>query len=148
LLGERVLAELVPGRPINRAGPGPAVEVTRARDGDFIVRVEINGTRVGMLLDTGASSVVLTTEAAQLAGLPVQMLKYDVPIETANGRGRAAAVVLDRIKVGNIVERRVPALVSAPGDLKTNLLGMSFLSRLESFEVRGERMVMRAKPIN
>jgi len=72
-------------------------------------------------------------------------LKFDVPIETANGRGRAASVVIDKIAIGNIQERHVPALVVAPGDLKTSLLGMSFLSRLESFEVRGERLVMHAK---
>jgi len=84
-------------------------------------------------------------EAAKLAGLPVDLLKYDVPIETAKGRGRAASVTLDRLAVGNIVERRVPALVSEPGDLRTSLLGMSFLNRLESFEVRGSRLVLRAK---
>ena len=81
------------------------------------------------------------------AGLPVELLKYDVAIETANGRGKAASVVIDKIAIGSIVERKIPALVSAPGDLKTSLLGMSFLRRLESFEVRGERMVMHAKPV-
>jgi aspartyl protease family protein len=98
-----------------------------------------------MLVDTGATSVVLTPEAAKTAGLPVDLLKYDVPIETAKGRGWAASVTLDRLAVGNIVERRVPALVSKPGDLKSSLLGMSFLNRLESFEVRGARLVLRAK---
>ena len=146
-IGERVLAELVPGFPATKQGSGHAVEIARAREGDFNIRVEVNGARIAMLVDTGASSVVLTADAAKAAGLPVELLKYDVPIETANGRGRAASVVIDRIAIGNILERRVPALVSAKGDLKTSLLGMSFLSRLESFEVRGERLVMRAKPI-
>jgi aspartyl protease family protein len=148
-VGDRVLAELVPGRPVtvSRAGDGRAVEVARARDGDFSVRVEVNKARLMMLVDTGATSVVLTPEAAKAAGLPVEILKFDVAIETANGRGRAAAVVLDRVAIGGIVERRVPALVSAPGDLKTSLLGMSFLNRLESVEIRGSRLVMRAKPV-
>lgn len=144
--GTRVLAGLFPGIPFAKLGSGRAVEVARAHQGDFNIRGEVNGTRVAMLVDTGASSVVLTAEAAKAAGLPVELLKYDVPIETANGRGKAASVVLDKIAVGNIQERRVPALVTAPGDLKTSLLGMSFLSRLESFEVRGERLVMHAKP--
>jgi aspartyl protease family protein len=126
---------------------GRKVEVARAQQGDFNIRGEVNGSRVAMLVDTGASSVVLTADAAKAAGLPVELLKFDVPIETANGRGRAASVVLDKISVGNIQERGVPALVTAPGDLKTSLLGMSFLSRLESFEVRGERLVMHAKPV-
>jgi aspartyl protease family protein len=143
-VGERVLGEFVPGRPMS---VGRAVEIARARDGDFSVRAEINGARFTMLIDTGATSVVLTPEAARAAGLPVDLLKFDVTIETANGRGRAAAVILDRVAVGGIVERRVPALVSAPGDLKTSLLGMSFLNRLESVEIRGSRLVMRAKPV-
>ncbi len=143
-VGERVLGELVPGRPMSA---GHAVEIARARDGDFSVRAEINGARFTMLIDTGATSVVLTPDAARAAGLPVDLLKFDVTIETANGRGRAAAVILDRVAVGGIVERRVPALVSAPGDLKTSLLGMTFLNRLESVEIRGSRLVMRAKPV-
>jgi aspartyl protease family protein len=72
-------------------------------------------------------------------------LKYDVAIETASGRTHAAAVVIDRIAVGGILERRVPALVSAPGELKTSLLGMTFLNRLQSFEISGGRLQMRAK---
>ena len=143
-VGERVLGELVPGRPMSA---GRAVEIARARDGDFSVRAEINGARFTMMVDTGATSVVLTPDAARAAGLPVDLLKFDVTIETANGRGRAAAVVLDSVAVGGIVERRVPALVSAPGDLKTSLLGMSFLNRLDSVEIRGSRLVMRAKRV-
>lgn len=144
-MSERVLSELLISRPGNRPGANATVQVARARGGDFSVRVEVNGARVPMLVDTGASSVVLTAEAARTAGLPVDLLKYDVPIETASGRAQAAAVVLDRVAIGNIAERRVPALVSAPGVLKTSLLGMSFLNRLESFEVRGGQLVMRAK---
>jgi len=87
--------------------------------------------------------VVLTHEAAQAAGLPVDFLKYDVAVETANGRTRGASVLLDTIVVGGIVERRVPALVMPKGVLRTSLLGMTFLSRLEAFEFRGDRLVMR-----
>lgn len=143
-VGRRVLAEVAPGYTVNFARPGAmTVEVTRGNSGDFAVRAAINGTAVSMLVDTGATSVVLTHEAAQAAGLPVDFLKYDVPVDTAGGRTKAAAVVLDHVGVGGIVERRVPALVSPPGMLRTSLLGMSFLSRLEAFEFRGDRLVMR-----
>jgi aspartyl protease family protein len=144
-IGEQALAGLMPGAMIAQASSGRAVEVVRAREGDFTIKADVNGSHITMLVDTGASSVVLSADAAKAAGLPVEMLKYEVPIETANGRGRAAYVVLDRIAVGGILERKVPALVSSPGDLKTSLLGMSFLKRLESFEVHGERLVLRAK---
>lgn len=145
-VSERVLSELLVSRPITlSSGPGATVQVARTRDGDFTVQADLNGASVSMLVDTGASSVVLTQEAAKAANLPLDLLKYDVPIETASGRTRAAAVVLDRIAVGSIVERRVPALVSAPGELRTSLLGMTFLNRLASFEVSGGRLTMRAK---
>ena len=99
-----------------------------------------------MKLDTGASSIVLTHEAAKAAGLPLEVLAYSVNIDTANGRARAAPVTLDRIAIGGITERSVAALVAQPGQLRTNLLGMSFLNRLESWEVRGDKLVMRGYP--
>jgi aspartyl protease family protein len=55
-------------------------------------------------------------------------------------------VTLDRITIGDIVERSVPALIAPPGTLRTNLLGMSFLNRLESWEVRGDQLLLRAYP--
>lgn len=143
---DRVLGELVPGSAVNLGGPRPAVEITRGRGGSFQVTTEINGARVPMVLDTGASAVVLTQEAAKAAGLPLEVLSYTVPVETANGRTRAAAVTLDRLAIGGIVERAVPALVAQPGQLQTNLLGMSFLNRLESWEVRGDKLILRGYP--
>ena len=99
-----------------------------------------------MVLDTGASSIVLTHEAAKAAGLPLEVLAYSVNIDTANGRARAAPVTLDRVSIGGITERSVPALIAPSGQLRTNLLGMSFLNRLESWEVRGDKLVMRGYP--
>jgi aspartyl protease family protein len=146
LISERLLSELLITRPATvSSSTGATVQVARARGGDFTVQVELNGRPVTMLVDTGASSVVLTQEAAKAANLPLDLLKYDVPIETASGRTRAAAIVIDQIAVGGIVERRVPALVSAPGELRTSLLGMSFLNRLRSFEISGGLLIMRAK---
>src|SRR5436305_8649960 len=133
----------MPGRP---ATLGRTVEIAPSAGGSFSVSASVNGARVAMVLDTGASAVVLTQEAAKVAGLPLEVLNYDVSVDTANGRTRAASVTLDRLAVGGIVERAVPALVAQPGQLRTNLLGMSFLNRLESWEVRGERLMLRAHP--
>ena len=60
-----------------------------------------------MVLDTGASSVVLTTDDAKAAGLPLDLLNYTVSIDTANGRTRAAPVTLDRIAIGQDVTASV-----------------------------------------
>ncbi len=143
-VGDRLLAELVPGRTASLGVR--TVEFVRGRSGDFQVGTMVNGARVNMVLDTGASSVVLTQAAAKAAGLPLEVLSYDVNVDTANGRTRAAAVTLDRVAVGNVIERSVPALVAQPGQLRTSLLGMSFLNRLESWEVRGDKLVMRGYP--
>jgi aspartyl protease family protein len=143
-VSERVMAELVPGRAAQRSGR--AVEIVRGTGGDFQVAAQVNGVRVSMVLDTGATSVVLTQAAAKAVGLPIEVLTYDVTVDTANGRTRAAAVTLDRIAVGGVVERSVPALIAQPGQLRTSLLGMSFLNRLESWEVRGDKLVIRGHP--
>lgn len=143
MIGERVVAEVIPGRTITRAR---TVELVRGNSGDFQIFTEVNGRRVPMILDTGATTIVLTNDAARAAGLPIEMVKYTVNVDTANGRTRAAAVTLDRVAVGGIVERSVPALVAQPGQLRTNLLGMSFLNRLQSWEVTGDRLVLRGYP--
>ncbi len=142
-VAERVTAELIPGYV---AGHGRDVEVVRGRGGDFAVSARVNGARVPMVLDSGASSVVLTQEAAKAAGLPIEVLTYTINVDTANGRTRAAPVTLDRIAVGSLTERSVPALVAQAGELKHNLLGMSFLNRLASWEVRGDTLRMRGAP--
>ncbi|MGE4372768.1 MAG: TIGR02281 family clan AA aspartic protease [Xanthobacter sp.] len=143
-VGERVMGELVPGYVVSSGtGPLEMVEITRSSGGGFSVHATINGASLTMLVDTGASSVVLTQDDAREAGLPLEFLTYDIPVDTANGRVRAAAVVLDNIIVGGIVERQVPALVSPPGALRSSLLGMSFLRRLDGFEFRGDRLILR-----
>ena len=142
-VGDRMLAELIPGRAATR---GHTVEIARGGGGGFSVATQVNGARVAMVLDTGATAVVLTQEAAKAAGLPLEVLNYSVSVDTANGRARAAPVTLDRLSVGGITERSVPALIAQPGQLRTNLLGMSFLNRLESWEVRGDRLMMRGYP--
>jgi aspartyl protease family protein len=142
-VGDRVMAQVMPGWVAQK---GNVAEIARGRAGDFSVRAQVNGARVSMVLDSGASAVVLTQEAAKAVGLPLEVLQYTTNVETANGRARAAPVTLDRITIGNIVERSVPALIAQPGALRTSLLGMTFLNRLESWEVRGDTLLLRAYP--
>jgi len=123
-----------------------AVEIPRKTSGEFAVRAKINNFSAPMVVDTGATSVVLSHETAKAMGLPLELLEYDVELETAKGRTRAARLTLDRLAVGTVVERSVPALVVPRGHTKTNLLGMSFLDRLESWEVRADRMTIRGYP--
>jgi aspartyl protease family protein len=142
-VADRVMVVLVPGHVVTH---GRSVEVGRTNSGDFDVSAQINGARIAMVLDTGASSVVLTRNDAKAAGLPLEVLEYTVAIDTANGRTRAAPVTLDRIAIGGLEERSVEALVAQPGQLKTSLLGMSFLNRLQSWEVSGDRLLLHGYP--
>lgn len=122
------------------------VEIERGRAGEFKLEAKINGVAAPMVIDTGATSVVLTWETAKAAGLPLELLDYNIEVETAAGSTRAARLTLDRLAVGKLVERGVPALVGQRGQMKTNLLGMSFLDRLESWEVRADRLMLRGYP--
>jgi aspartyl protease family protein len=142
-IADRVMSELIPGHVISH---GRTVEVARTNAGDFDISARINGIRVPMVLDTGASSVVLTQQDAKAAGLPLEILNYTVSIDTANGRTRAAQVTLDRLAVGGLEERSVEALIVQPGQLRTSLLGMSFLNRLQSWQVSGDRLIMHGYP--
>jgi aspartyl protease family protein len=125
---------------------GRTVRIARGQSGEFALQAKINGVAAAMVVDTGATSVVLTYETAKAAGLPLELLEYDVDVETAGGHTKAARLTLARLAIGKLVERSVPALVVPHGQMKTNLLGMSFLDRLESWEVRSDSLMLRGFP--
>jgi clan AA aspartic protease (TIGR02281 family) len=124
----------------------PAVQIPRGQGGEYALRAKINGIAAPMVIDTGATSVVLTWETAKAIGLPIEMLEYNVDLETAGGHTRAARLIIDRLAVGKLVEKSVPALVVPRGHMKTNLLGMSFLDRLESWGVRADKLMLNGYP--
>jgi aspartyl protease family protein len=140
---QRLMGELFPGEP--QIGASGEVIVNRRLGGEFIVPVAIEGTRVAMLFDTGASTVVLRAEDATKVGLDTRKLDFDVDVVTANGSASAAEIVLDRVAVGPIVARNVRALVARKGALGESLLGMTFLERLQSYGVERGRLVLKGK---
>jgi aspartyl protease family protein len=130
----RVFGELMPGYAMVDAERGTAT-FRAGRDGHFLVNTEINGAAVPTIFDTGASAVVLTLADAEKAGIDVASLKFTVPVQTANGTGRAAVVRLGRLDVGGIERRGIRAFVAERGALDTSLLGMSFLETLTRYSV-------------
>jgi aspartyl protease family protein len=130
--------------PQTEIGQGGEVTITRRGGGTFIVPARINDKAARFVFDTGASTIVLTHTTAEAIGLKPASLGYRVPVGTANGMAMAAPVTLDSVTIGAITLRRVGALVVRPGLLSENLLGQSFLERLASYEVRGNRLVFRA----
>ncbi len=145
-IGQRLLGELIPGTAIETGPPGTReITITRRGAGLFRVEVRIDGRPVRMLVDTGASSVVLSAETAERIGIDTKTLNFRVPIVTANGVTEAATYIIPELSIGPIVETRIPALITRPGRLTESLLGHTFLDRLASYEVSGNRMILRGR---
>jgi aspartyl protease family protein len=146
-IGYRVAGEVLPpgrGMVVNSVEPGEsAVRLRRHPDGHFLATGSVNGVSLTMLVDTGASTVVLKPADAQKLGIDPERLRYSVPVQTANGTTYAAHVRLRTLTLGPINLTDVDALVAKPGALKENLLGMSFLSRLRSYEFSGDFLTLR-----
>ena len=139
---DRFIGEVAAGRAVDN-GLGEVV-VARRADGSFTLAGHVNGRGARFVFDTGASTVVLTADTAEAVGLDLEKLNFSIPVATANGRMLAAPVTLSSLAIGSIVERRVDALVARPGLLRDNLLGLTFLDRLASYEVRRNRLILRA----
>lgn len=146
-LGQRLAGELMPpgdSLVVEGSQPGErAVRIRRRGDGHFVARVSINGSSVAMLVDTGATTIVLKPQDARAVGIDTDRLRYVIPVQTANGPAMAAAVRVRSIGVGPIAFEGLEALVTRPGALKESLLGMNFLRRLRSYEFSGDFLVLR-----
>lgn len=144
-VASRISAGLVPGSPLSRTDADGRISVLLERlgNGHFEVRAVINDASVPVMIDTGATSTVLTYDDARRAGLNPQNLAYNIPVMTANGRTHAARATADEIRVGEIVRKRVPVLVADTGRLERSLLGMNFIGTLSGFDMRGERLILR-----
>lgn len=130
----------IAGRTTSGAA-GPLELVADAR-GHYNSDIEINGRSIHATVDTGATMVALSYEDAARSGIRVSDADFIHPVNTANGTARVAPVLLDRIRIGGIELRNVPAAVAEPGRLQGTLLGMSFLGRLSRLEMRAGRLVL------
>jgi len=142
-VASRLTAGLIPGSPISLSDSSrAAVMIDKAVNGHFEVRILANDAAVRALIDTGATTTVLTAQDAARAGIDVDALSYSWPVMTANGRAMAARARLDTLRIGPIERHDVTVLVAEPGLLEQSLLGMQFLSSLSSFEMRGDRLIL------
>ena len=141
----RMTAGLVPGRAVMVTdATGEQILVLHKMDhGHFQANVQINGGTVPMLVDTGASAVVLSYADAERLGLQPETLDFNQMVSTANGTALAAPIRLDSLAIGPIERRNVRAMVAGTGRLEQSLLGMSFLGTLGSIEIRGDELRLR-----
>jgi aspartyl protease family protein len=125
----------VPLPTILRPGPSTHTLVYRAGPlGHVVLTAAVNGAPVRFLVDTGASTVALSAADARAVGINPGALVFDRTTTTANGLVRVAPIILREIRIEQLSVENVPAVVDA--NLSGSLLGMSFLSRLKSFEMR------------
>jgi aspartyl protease family protein len=124
-------------------GDGGRIEIPRAADGHFYMTLDINGTPIRFLADTGATSMVLTQADAAKLGIDPAGLDYDGEALTANGAVRTASIRLPRVAFGPHLDEDFPAYVNE-GDLDGSLLGMEYLQAFR-VELDGNKMTLNRR---
>ncbi len=110
--------------------------------GHFRVDGTVDARHMDFVVDTGATVVALTARDAAMLGIHPAVSEYTIAVSTANGTVRAAPVTLNRVEIGGISIRDVSAMVLPENALNENLLGMTFLSRLQRYEYANGRLVL------
>lgn len=120
---------------------GDAVRIPMGRDGHFWATTRINGTERRMLVDSGATVTALSETTAATAGVKADTTLVPLLMKTANGTVRADAGTIDRLEIGGIEARKLKVVIS-PGLGDIDVLGMNFLSELESWRVEGRTLIL------
>lgn len=118
------------------AADGTEITLPRQADGHYYARLSVNGVEIPFLVDTGATDVVLTRDAARAVGIDLDRLVFSGRAGTANGTVRTAPVRLDSVTLGGVTDHDLRAMVN-DGDLDMPLLGMAYLSRFSHIEITG-----------
>lgn len=103
-------------------------------DGHYWATARVNGAVVKFLVDTGATMISLTKRDARKIGVNTDKLVRSMDVRTAAGRVKAGTVFIDKIEIDGVMLENVQAVVLEEG-LEYSLLGMSFLNRLEGWDV-------------
>jgi aspartyl protease family protein len=120
---------------------GRLIEVPRAQDGHYYLTLEINGTPVRFVVDTGATEMVLSLEDAGRAGIDTERLIFTGRAMTANGMVETAPVRLERVTLGGMTDQGVRAVVNS-GAMSESLLGMGYLDRFDRLEISDGRLIL------
>ncbi len=120
---------------------GTRVEVPRAFDGHYYLTLQLNGTPVQFVVDTGATDIVLTQADAVRAGIDLDNVIYSGVANTANGAVRTARVRIDQLSLGPVTDRNLSVWVNA-GKMDKSLLGMSYLQRFTRLEIADGTLVL------
>lgn len=122
-------APVAQGGGTGSSANGSRIVLQAGSGGHFMTLGSINGGSVRFMVDTGASAVSLSSADAQRLGIRYREGQR-IRIQTANGTIDGYLLTLDRVRVGDVEIRGVPATV-AERDMPFVLLGNSFLSRFQ-----------------
>ncbi|WP_138464963.1 TIGR02281 family clan AA aspartic protease [Poseidonocella sp. HB161398] len=117
------------------------ISVPRGPDGHYHLTMDVNGTPLSFIVDTGATDIVLSLEDARKIGIDTDRLAFFGNARTANGTVETAKVVLKTVQIGEITDRNVPARVNG-GTMTGSLLGMRYLESFAAIEIRDGRMTL------
>jgi aspartyl protease family protein len=120
---------------------GRETRVPLAPDGHFWLRAKVNGVPVNFLVDTGATLTAVSAETAERVGLQPREAGIPIRMQTANGAVAAQLTTIDDLSFGNVAAHGLDAII-APGLGPTNVIGMNLLSRLSSWRVEGNTMIL------
>jgi aspartyl protease family protein len=121
---------------------GSAMRIQMAEDGHFWADTQVNGRTVRFMIDSGATTTAMSRDAATAAGITIDESGFPVSIETANGTVEARRARIDRMTLGSINAEDLAVVVAGEfGD--TSVLGMNFLSQLESWRVEGRFLILQ-----
>ena len=132
----------MPDADIDSAGPG-MVKLKSGTSGHFEAEFRMNGRNVTALVDTGASTVAINKSTARRIGIQISSSDFAHIVQTANGPTKAARTMIREIQIGRVKVRDVEAMVLDDKALDGTLLGMTFLSRLDSFSVKDGNLVLK-----
>lgn len=120
---------------------GNELHVRMSPDGHFWALASINGVKRRMLIDSGATVTAISEQTARQAGVDAGTGLAPVVLRTANGAAPAETGKVDELRVGNIVARNL-RIVTSPGLGNLDVLGMNFLSKLDSWRVEGRTLIL------
>ena len=109
-------------------GGKPSVSLSADSRGHFSTTGTINGRSMNFVVDTGATSVAISTQDAERLGVDYRNGQRSA-VSTANGVVGAYRVMFNNIRIGAISLNMVPGMVVEGGGLPIALLGMSFLNQ-------------------
>lgn len=120
---------------------GDEVRLRMSSDGHFWAQVSLNGVERRMLIDSGATVTALSQATADAASVSYSAGLLPVVLRTANGNVQAQTGTVEQLGLGNIEARNLKVVVS-PALGNVDVLGMNFLSQLQSWRVEGRELIL------